>query len=151
MPSQISLREQQYYGNPQNAFWWIMSELLGFPYSLSYAQRTEIIRRSPFAIWDVLAQCERPGSLDSDIVRSTEVSNDLGSFLQCNKNISLIAYNGGAAKAIFRRHCKHFLNADFLARTPPKTVQLPSTSPAYASINKETKLARWRDAFNDFL
>ena len=39
MPGAMSLRLQQYYGHPQNAFWRIVGEILGFDATLGYALR----------------------------------------------------------------------------------------------------------------
>ena len=36
MPGEESLRQQQYYAFPQNAFWKIMGELFGFSRDLPY-------------------------------------------------------------------------------------------------------------------
>jgi len=132
MPSQISLSEQQYYGNPNNVFWWIMSEFLGFSLELNYSSRVDGLQKSPFSVWDVLADCERPGSLDSSIVRTSETPNDIASFL-------------------FLRHNKEMMSAQSLQRPPPEIVQLPSTSPAYASMNKREKCRIWTEAFNAHL
>ncbi len=141
MPSQISLREQQYYANPQNAFWWLMSELLGFAPKQPYQQRCQALILNGIAVWDVLADCQRPGSLDSSIVRSSERANDFSVFLNTYPSIRLLAFNGGAAKAIFMRHC-----AEVFTQTPEMDWrQLPSTSPAHASITREQKLQRWRE------
>jgi len=144
MPSQISLREQQYYGNRQNVFWWIMSELLSISIELSYSDRVRLLAQSNIALWDVLLNCERPGSLDSSIVRSSEQPNDISGFLEQYPSIALIAFNGGAAKTIFKRHC-----SDCLKHIDH--IQLPSTSPAYASMRKHQKLAVWRTALQPFL
>jgi len=151
MPSQVSLREMQYYGNPQNAFWWIMSELLGFSVSMDYQHRVDCVRQSSFAIWDVLSECERPGSLDSSIVRSSEIVNDLPCFLDNHKSISLLVFNGGAAHSIFKRHFKGLITSDLLNNAAVQTLQLPSTSPAYASMKKVEKLEHWRQALIPFL
>jgi len=110
MPGQVSLDQNQYYGNPNNAFWYIMSSLIGFSIELEYADKESVIQASPFALWDVLQECRRPGSLDSSIVRGTEIGNDIQGFLQTKKNISLIAFNGGAAATLFKRHCLPELN-----------------------------------------
>jgi TDG/mug DNA glycosylase family protein len=142
MPSQISLDCQQYYANPNNAFWWIMTQIIASDNCLDYDRKTKLICDSGFAVWDVLASCQRKGSLDSNIQRSSETANDLRSLIQDNPSLRLIAFNGAAAKQIFMRYCSAILTEypDLRWR------QLPSTSPAHAAMQKSEKLVIWRDA-----
>ena len=89
MPSVDSLRKQEYYGNPRNAFWSIMGELFNAGPDLDYVTRTAALTASGVAVWDVLASCVRPGSLDSAIdMRSAEV-NDFPELLAQHGQISL--------------------------------------------------------------
>jgi hypoxanthine-DNA glycosylase len=37
LPSQLSLQKQEYYGNPQNAFWRVMGELFDAGPDISYS------------------------------------------------------------------------------------------------------------------
>jgi len=138
MPSKKSLDKEQYYGNPLNSFWWIMSKLVGFSLSFDYSDRVEQLKKVGVCVWDVLNDCERKGSLDQNIVRDTELPNDIVGFLDDNKSISLVAFNGGAAKAIFHRHNRPL-------RETIEVCQLPSSSPAFASMNKEKKFEIWQD------
>lgn len=142
MPSQISLSEQQYYANPRNTFWWIMSQLYRFDLSLSYAQRSQALSSKAVAVWDVLLDCERPGSLDSAIVKSSERVNDFARFFSNHPELQLVVFNGAAAEKIFRRHCRTVIveNADRVVWQ-----RCPSTSPAHASISSQAKLDAWRN------
>lgn len=140
MPSAISLRNRQYYANPQNRFWWIMSKLCNFSLESDYQARAKAITAQGFAVWDVLYDCERPGSADSKIVRASERPNNFNEFLEEYPSIKLIAFNGAAAKQIFMRHyAQIFSQVQNLA-----SCQLPSTSPAYAAMRPDQKLERWR-------
>lgn len=142
MPSQISLDCQQYYANQNNAFWWIMTQIIACDDCLDYDRKTKLICDSGFAVWDVLASCQRKGSLDSNIQRSSETANDLLSLIQDNPSFRVIAFNGAAAKQIFMRHC-----STILAEHPQlRWRQLPSTSPAHAAMQKSEKLVVWREA-----
>ena len=67
MPGAESLRLQQYYAYRHNAFWRIMGEIYGFSPELPYPERLAKLRENGVALWDVLAECVRPGSLDSAI------------------------------------------------------------------------------------
>ncbi len=139
MPGVASLAAGQYYAHPQNAFWRIIGELLGFAPDAPYATRVLALRRAGIAVWDVLQCCERPGSLDSAILRDSEVANDFAAFFAQYPLITEVFFNGGAAQACFARHV-----ADAGGRSNPKLTRLPSTSPAYAAMRYEQKLAVWR-------
>ena len=134
MPSVASLRKGQYYGNPQNAFWRLMAELLNEPYTEDYAEKTAMLLRNGIALWDVLRSCERAGSLDSNIKRP-EV-NDFSVFFNAHPHISCVYLNGGAAYTLFKKHVGFsFECIEF--------VRLGSTSPAH-TVPFEQKLADWQ-------
>ena len=140
MPGERSLREQQYYAHPRNAFWWIMGEFFGAGPELAYAERTRRLEASGVALWDVLRRCVRPGSLDGAIVGATEEANDFASFLARQPSIEAAFFNGAKAEQAWRRHVEPDLDPRYL----PRLERLPSTSPAHASLSRNDKLAAWR-------
>lgn len=140
MPGLASLRAQQYYAHPRNAFWRILGVLLGLAPDEAYARRVQALQRHRIALWDVLAACERPGSLDAAIVPGTEVPNDIPGLLQRHPGIDRIAFNGAAAQRLFQRHVQHHLPSG----RPLTLLRLPSTSPAHAAMGWEAKLSAWR-------
>tara|TARA_R110002167_G_scaffold106131_7_gene272515 strand:- start:2428 stop:2946 length:519 start_codon:yes stop_codon:yes gene_type:complete len=141
MPSVQSLKTQQYYGNPRNAFWWIMSELCGFDFMLPYEERVAHLLSNNIAVWDVIASCYRPGSLDSKIDQSTVTVNRLSEVFEKHPSLNLIAFNGQAAEKLFTK----FINKhDWQGYK----IILPSTSPANAALSKEKKLAQWAQIQN---
>ena len=141
MPGVASLAAGQYYAHPQNAFWRIMGELLNFAPNAPYSERVTALQRGGIAVWDVLQCCERPGSLDSAIVRGSEVANKFADFLRRHPDICTILFNGAAAEAAFRRHCRTLLDQPQI-----RFVRLPSTSPANAGVDFQRKLSLWRNA-----
>ncbi len=144
MPGNESLRQQKYYANPRNTFWKIMSQLLGFEANLGYEQRTMILKQHHIALWDVLKHCERQGSLDSAIKRSSEVTNDLVGFLRNHDSIKTVLFNGKKAETSFNFHIRPKLHPSRVADT--RFMRLPSSSPANAQLKFEEKYARWHQA-----
>lgn len=140
LPGVKSLEAHEYYAQPYNAFWRIMGELFGAGRELPYAARVERLRARGIAVWDVLAAGERKGSLDSAIVPSSVVVNDFDSFFERHRGIRAICFNGNTAASVFRRKVEPKLAPEWAAM--PQHA-LPSTSPAYASLRFEQKLARW--------
>ncbi|NTS78261.1 DNA-deoxyinosine glycosylase [Catenovulum sp. SM1970] len=148
MPGVKSLTEQQYYAHPRNAFWPIMAELFVFSKDLPYHERLSLLTRQKVALWDVLASCERKNSLDSDIVESSIEANDFNLFLAHHPEIKAIFFNGGKAWQSFKRYVQP-QNLTLLA--PIHLEQLPSTSPAHASIKMADKMKVWHQAIKPFL
>ena len=102
-PSIASLAKQQYYGHPQNAFWPIMGRLFGAERELPYDERRRIVTEQGVAVWDVLRECYREGSLDTSIHVESESPNDIAGFLRSQPNVHSIFFNGGKAETAFRR------------------------------------------------
>lgn len=138
LPGDKSIAEQEYYAHPRNAFWPIMASVLDI--DGSYAERCHGLKQNRVALWDVLCESVRPGSLDARIRIDTAVANDFGRFLADHRNIDRIGFNGRKAADLFRRFVAPGLPPDrYLIEV------LPSTSPAYAGMRFDEKCAIWRE------
>jgi len=140
MPGAVSLQHAQYYAHPRNQFWRLLFATFGVADPRTYADRVAFLHRQCIALWDVLATCEREGSLDARIVAGSERPNDIASFLRAHAEIRAIALNGGKAAALFRRLVMPL-------EAPIEILAMPSTSPAHTQPFA-AKLQRWRQAFD---
>ncbi|CAH0297705.1 TDG/mug DNA glycosylase family protein [Rhodococcus fascians] len=140
MPGVASLAAQQYYAHPRNAFWPIMGALFGAGPELPYEARTERLVRSGIAVWDVLKLCTRTGSLDSAIVESSIVANDVANLIAGHPGIDTVLFNGAKAADSYRRYVANAVQQDV------ECIRLPSTSPAHASLTLEAKTRLWSAA-----
>lgn len=148
MPGKASLAAGEYYAHPRNAFWQILAEIYGFDQDILYRQRCELLIQHRVALWDVLKTCTRSSSLDSDIVESSIVANDLPEFLQRHPSVAGIFFNGAKAEQVFTRHILPLLSDQH--RDIPR-LRLPSTSPANASVSLEDKRNAWSVLVNTTL
>ncbi|MBT9590237.1 MAG: DNA-deoxyinosine glycosylase [Thiobacillus sp.] len=140
LPGQISLQRQQYYAHPHNAFWKIMGRLFGAGPDLPYAERAQRLVQNGIALWDVCAAAQRPGSLDTSIVHSSVVPNDIAAFIETHPGIGLVCFNGSKAADLYRRLVLPGLPTETRSI---RAETLPSTSPAHAAMPFEEKLTRW--------
>lgn len=135
LPGEQSLVKQEYYGNKQNRFWMLMSDVIGVALvPLAYPARLQSLLDHGVGLWDVVAEAERDGSLDSQI--RAHRGNDLLALLAQLPRLDTIAFNGGTAarlglKALGEHAAKY------------RIVALPSSSPAY-TLAYADKLAAWR-------
>ena len=141
MPGVRSLEAEQYYAHPRNLFWPIIEALFEIPAAWPYEARCEALAEKGVALWDVIGRCERNGSLDSAIRNQTLQPNDFADFFTRHRKIRRVFFNGGKAEEVFRRRVLPTLGALGEALT---LTRLPSTSPAYAVLSFEQKLAAWR-------
>jgi len=149
-PSITSLHQSQYYGHPLNAFWYIAGDCLGFrrslavsektgkPYAyfhehlkfgeeniLDYADQLGRLVENGFALWDIVGECKREGSLDQSIedeepnpIRDfCEGSLDLGGLKNIGKSVKrIVVANGTTGGAYFVKHFSEwFMDGKILA------------------------------------
>lgn len=136
MPGEASLAAGRYYAHPRNAFWPLVYAAFGAEPETDYEARVRFAASRGIALWDVLAGCERTGSLDTAI-RDPE-PNDIERLLRRCPGIRRVLLNGGKAYELYIRYA-----APKLAPYRLEIVKLPSTSPAHA-VPFARKLEAWR-------
>ena len=99
-PSAQSLVTRQYYANPRNAFWPIVSELFGFEVGAPYDSRLASLRSHGVALWDVL-----------------------------HPTIARVYFNGAKAADLYRRLAEPAVGVQYqrLPSTSPAHVMRPGT------------------------
>ena len=142
MPGEASLKAQQYYAHPRNAFWKIMADVFnnGNEFT-SYQSKLQCLLNNEIALWDNLQYCERQGSLDSDIKQ--ESPNDIEQLLRTIPSIKTILFNGQKSYAFFKKY-----HSELLAQINWQI--MPSTSPANAGCHYNQKLNLWKQALMDY-
>lgn len=133
-PGDASLAAGQYYAHPRNQFWHLIgavinqTDLAGLP----YAERLALLGQAGIGLWDVIATAVRRGSLDTAI-RAAEPAA-LTNLAAALPQLRAIGFNGAKSAAIGRKA---------LAGSGLTLIDLPSSSPAHASLGLAAKLARW--------
>lgn len=141
MPGEMSLTMQQYYAHRYNTFWKILGDLLGADPQLDYLSRVDLLKSHGIALWDVLMSCQRQGSLDSAIDAATMVPNDLAALFEGYPRIAHVFFNGAKAAQVYKRYVLPSLGEKYAYL---EYTQLPSTSPAHASLSYQQKLLAWQ-------
>ena len=136
IPGEESLRRQQYYAHPRNAFWKIMGAILDFDPAIPYESRISKLLENRIALWDTVHNCHRPGSMDSDI--QAEEPNDFEVFFKSCPGIEKVFFNGQAAHRLFIKHTRTMILPELEFHV------MPSTSPANAAISFAAKVEAWR-------
>ncbi|MEZ5335732.1 MAG: DNA-deoxyinosine glycosylase [Methanolobus sp.] len=111
-------RKNQYYANPRNQFWKLMSSVLNVNLeSLEYAIKIETLLQHKIGLWDTLKSCDIKGSSDRSICN--EEYNDFSNL----SNVKKIICNGKKAE----KYLKHCNVPDYIV-----IVGVSSSSPARA-------------------
>ena len=137
LPGEQALARGQYYANPRNQFWKLMSGVVGVELEpLSYDERLQTLLAVGVGLWDTVASATRQGSLDGAIRdHSPNALPDLAARLP---DLRAFAFNGGKSAAVGRKA---------LGETDLALVDLPSSSPAFtmAFAQKQAAWMKLRD------
>jgi hypoxanthine-DNA glycosylase len=137
MPGEESLTNQEYYSNPRNQFWKIISLTFknGSEFT-DYKDKLETLSNNKIGIWDVLDTCEREGSLDSNIKNQT--FNNFEKLFKDFPNIKTVIFNGKESYSYF--------NSLFHDKGDKFFLQLTSTSSANTHKTLDEKTQEWKTA-----
>lgn len=133
IPGDRSIELQQYYGHPQNRFWRVLTSIIGSELPLDYDARQQMLLVNRIALWDVVRQADRVGSLDSAI--RNEEPNDIKTFISQHPMLKIIAFNGKKAEQLYDKYFERFTHLKYLS--------LPSTSPANAMCKIDELQKKW--------
>lgn len=132
LPGERSLAESRYYAHPYNQFWRLMGAVLELDLPADYEARLTALTERGVALWDVIGQARRRGSLDGAI--RDHQPNDLSGLVGQLPQLRAIGFNGGSAARIGRRQLG--------AHGGLVQLDLPSSSPAFTR-SFDSKLSAW--------
>ncbi len=133
LPSVVSREQEFYYMHPRNTFWKVITQLCGeMTIPQTKEGKIELLLKHQIAVWDVIYSCEIKGSDDSSIMNC--VTTDIPRLLEYT-GIKMIFANGKKAGQLYHQYV--------YPNTQIEIQVLPSTSPANAAMNYETKYQKW--------
>ncbi len=132
IPSVKSRESGFYYGNKNNRFWPLLSELFKQKKPETNEEKRAFLLRNRIALWDVAAVCDIVASSDSSI-RNVR-ANDIGGILSASP-VERVFANGAKAYELYMKLCYE--------KTGREIIKLPSTSPANAAYGMDRLLREW--------
>ena len=134
LPGAASLAAARYYAHPQNQFWRLIGAVIDRDLvPLPYDERLATLLEAGVGLWDTVAAATRKGSLDADI--RLHAASDLGALAATLPALKAIGFNGATAARIGRGQLANVAG--------PALIDLPSSSPAYASLPFTAKRDAW--------
>ena len=135
LPGEASLKAQRYYAHPQNQFWRLLGAAIGEDLAaLNYDDRIERLAARDIALWDVVGEALREGSLDGAIRGATP--NRLAHYVTTHPRLRAVAFNGQTAARLGRMALSGVQSLEL--------IDLPSSSPAY-TLPFAWKVERWAE------
>lgn len=108
----------QNYGHSRNSFWNIVGSAFGFHrHKTPFGEQVRILTDQGYAVWDVLSEAKRKGSLDSNLVKGSLVPTDLPRFILDHPNLNRFVFPANSAEVF----CKKDVWAEWLATGKVKT------------------------------
>ena len=135
LPGEASLKAQRYYAHPQNQFWRLVGAAIGEDLTdLDYDERLKRLAARGIALWDVVGEARRQGSLDGSIREARP--NPLADYVAMHPRLKAVAFNGQTAARLGRLALSGISEI--------KLIDLPSSSPAY-TLPFAWKVERWAE------
>lgn len=138
LPSDKSIKKQQYYANPGNDFWRLLENAINIKNlaDFEYEDKIDILKKHKIGLWDVFKSSERLGSLDFNIKNGE--GNNFSILKNKAPNLKLICFNGKKAGK-YKSHIKENVDCN--------TKILFSSSGANRQYEKDRE-DEWKSAIN---
>jgi hypoxanthine-DNA glycosylase len=134
LPGEKSLAMNEYYGHPRNRFWKIIAKFTNNNFPTTYSEKKELLLKNKIAVWDIVKQGDRKGSLDTAILN--EMPNDIDVFIATHKKLKAIFFNGKKTELLYDKYLQRKEKLHYYS--------LPSTSPANAAFSDEKLYEHWK-------
>ena len=96
-PSVKSRENGFYYGNPQNRFWKMLSQVFGEKFENDLESKKTFLKKHKIALYDVVLQSDLNGSADLSLEKSNRNLTDISALLPPNTKVEKILCNGKTA------------------------------------------------------
>lgn len=142
-PSVKSRENGFYYGNRQNRFWKMLSQIFEEEISNDIESKKQFLCKHHIALYDVVEESNLSGSADLNLEKSQHKIADISFLLPPNTKVEKILCNG---KTSFNLLAQSFLSKQQIKQNTPLIISnipvicLPSTSPA----NPRFTLPAWQ-------
>jgi len=144
LPGEASLAAQRYYAHPTNQFWRLLGLAIAEDLAvLDYDVRLERLAARDIALWDVVAEARRQGSLDGAIRDAT--ANQLPAYIAAHPRLEAVGFNGKTAAAIGRRALASHAGLAFIdlpSSSAALTRPFADKSEAWAALRRYAGVAR---------
>lgn len=129
-PSVKSREVGFYYGNKQNRFWKMLSQIFEEQIEDDIQKKKYFLIKHKVALWDVIISSDLSGSADISLEKSQKVISDFDNIFK-NSKIEKVLCNGKTAFSLFTENYNCHL----------PVILLPSTS----SANPRYKIQPWQN------
>jgi len=96
----------QNYGHSRNSFWNIIGSALdpGFQrHRLPFWEQVQMLNDHGYAVWDVLSEAKRKGSLDSNLIKGSMTPSDLPRFIVEHPNLNRFVFAANSAQVFCKK------------------------------------------------
>lgn len=137
----------QYYCSPSNRFWKIIASLQNqnSKASFSDAEKSDLLKSTRIALWDVCKTANRKNSDDKNIKNATFDYESIRDFIKNNPNIKTVAFNGKKASKIFSKKYQEKMNTELFSRQINFLPYLPSSSGLNKKKSLEQLIEDWKN------
>ena len=154
-PSVKSRQSGFYYGNPQNRFWKMLSQVFDEKFENDIASKKAFLKKHNIALYDVVSQSDLSGSADLSLEKSEIEISDISFLLPPNTKVEKILCNGKIAfKLLTQNEPGIVFEDDQTLLKIPKNFEKPVETdlieifclPSTSSANVRFDIAAWRNA-----
>jgi hypoxanthine-DNA glycosylase len=146
-PVPQSNKSKEYYANPQNQFWSILTSVCNCDFVNSgYNDKKQLLLQNHIALWDFIESCERKNSTSADRALIPKTFNNIIDFLKQYPNIQKICIDFRKPKISDHKELAGKYNEIMNLTDKINIAYIPSPSKMYWRKPLYKKIEEWTKA-----